>query len=194
MRRRAARLLSIGLAVLGLACGGEALWIQAKAELAQVLLRRAWLSTQRGEGEVRPWPWADTWPVARLRVPEQGSDMIVLSGATGRTLAFGPGHLAGSALPGAPGNTVLSGHRDTHFAFLREIQLGAAIELRGADGATRRYRVTERRVVHERETGWLAESVETKLTLITCYPFDAVLPGGPLRYVVTAHLVGSPSS
>ena len=24
------------------------------------------------------------------------------------------------------------------------------------------------------------------LSLVTCYPFDAVAPGGPLRYVVTA--------
>jgi sortase A len=24
------------------------------------------------------------------------------------------------------------------------------------------------------------------LTLVTCYPFDAIVPGGPLRYAVTA--------
>jgi len=28
------------------------------------------------------------------------------------------------------------------------------------------------------------------LTLITCYPFDAVDPGGPWRYVVTAAVTG----
>ena len=27
---------------------------------------------------------------------------------------------------------------------------------------------------------------DTRLTLVTCYPFDAIRPGGPLRYVVVA--------
>ncbi len=27
---------------------------------------------------------------------------------------------------------------------------------------------------------------EKRLTLVTCYPFDAVLPGGPLRFLVFA--------
>jgi sortase A len=29
-------------------------------------------------------------------------------------------------------------------------------------------------------------STDKKLLLVTCYPFDAILAGGPLRYVVTA--------
>ena len=32
----------------------------------------------------------------------------------------------------------------------------------------------------------MARSDAPMLTLVTCYPFDAVVPGGPLRYVVTA--------
>jgi hypothetical protein len=32
----------------------------------------------------------------------------------------------------------------------------------------------------------LEPAAEPTLTLITCFPFDAALPGGPLRYVVQA--------
>ena len=97
------------LAVLGLALTGHALYIHAKAMLAQALLHRAWIATQATGVPAKPWPWADTTPVARLIAPEHDVDLLVLAGATGRTLAFGPGHHDGSALPGEPGNAVVLG-------------------------------------------------------------------------------------
>jgi sortase A len=56
---------------------GEGSWIYAKARLAQVLLERAWTRALAGETQVTPWPWADTWPVGRLRVPSEHIDLIV---------------------------------------------------------------------------------------------------------------------
>lgn len=165
---------------------GRGVWIYAKASLAQVLLRRAWARTVRGGKEVRPWPWADTWPIARLRARRLHEDFIVLAGASGRTLAFGPGHLDGSARPGERGNCVLSAHRDTQFAFLRRIEPGAPLELETPDGLRHVYRVFDRRVVHKREVAVLEETADPTLTLVTCYPFSGVAPGGPLRYVVRA--------
>jgi hypothetical protein len=32
------------------------------------------------------------------------------------------------------------------------------------------------------------DSDQSVVLLVTCYPFDAVMPGGPLRYVVTGRL------
>src|SRR5207248_2826247 len=87
------RLVSAALLAGGAALFGHGAYIYAKAGLAQVLLRRAWERTLAGERDVKPWPWADTWPVARLTIPKAGTDSIVLAGASGRTLAFGPGHL-----------------------------------------------------------------------------------------------------
>jgi sortase A len=165
--------------------GGQAAWIEAKAELAQRLMLRAWRSSQGG-GEARPWPWADTRPIARLMVPRLGVDELVLAGASGRTLAFGPGHLSGTPLPGSAGNAVVSGHRDTHFAFLRELRLGDLIVVETPDGRERRYLVESASVVGRAELSVAAGSPETRLTLVTCYPFDAIRPGGPLRYVVGA--------
>ncbi len=115
---------------------GHAAWIEAKARLAQHLVRRAWDRERAGGGDERPWPWADTHPVARLHVPGRDVDLMVLAGASGRTMAFGPGHLSGTPLPGEAGNAVVSGHRDTHFAFLRELRVGDA----GRDRAPRRRR------------------------------------------------------
>lgn len=161
-------------------------WIFAKAQVAQVLLARAWDETRAGGHAVKPWPWADTWPVARLTVPRLGIDEIVLAGGHGQAMAFGPGHLSRSAAPGNSGNIVLAGHRDTHFRFLRDLRPGDEILLEVAKSPPRRYRVTETAVVDFRDRRPLAASWEPSLTLITCYPFDAMVPGGPLRFVVRA--------
>jgi len=174
------------LALAGAACFGHGAWILVKAEIAQVLLVRAWQRTLDGEGEVRPWSWADTWPVARLEAPRQGAAMIVLAGAGGAVLAFGPGHLDGSAAPGAPGNIVIAGHRDTHFELLRDLEPGDELWLETAAGERWRYRVDSFRIVEDDDTSVLEAGTEDVLTLVTCYPFDAVVPGGPLRYVVRA--------
>lgn len=186
MSRLAVRGASGALALTALLFFGRGVWIYAKASLAQILLRRAWARTVQGGKEVRPWPWADTWPVARLRSRRLREDLIVLAGASGRTLAFGPGHLDGTADPGADGNCVLSAHRDTQFAFLRKLEAGDPVELETPDRRRHIYRVFDRQVVHKRQVGVLAETAEPTLTLVTCYPFFAVAPGGPLRYVVRA--------
>ena len=48
------------------------------------------------DGEAHPpWRWADTSPIARLEVPRLGVRRVVLAGATGAVLAFGPGHIHG---------------------------------------------------------------------------------------------------
>ena len=186
LTRRALGLAAAVLASAGVAAAVRGGWIHAKAQLAQVLLERAWLEARGGEGQARPWPWADTWPVARLAVPARGRDVIVLAGASGHALAFGPGHLLRSAPPGSPGNTVLAGHRDTHFRFLRDLQHGDDLWLETPDGTRRRYRVRMTRVVHERDSHWIEPTDARVLTLVTCWPFDALAPGGPLRFVVRA--------
>jgi len=186
---------AVVLAAAGSGAVAQAAWIPAKAVLAQVLIERAWTRAAAGAADARPWPWADTEPVARLSAPAQGERVMVLSGFGGHTFAFGPGHLPGSALPGEPGNCVLAGHRDTHFAFLEELEIGDLLTVERPDGARQDYRVTGAEVVDETETGAL-DPLETgrgakALTLVTCYPFDAVVPGGPLRYVVRAEGVSS---
>lgn len=181
LRRR----LALGLVLLGLASVARGSWIFSKALLAQVLLRRAWAAARTGDGRARPWPWADTWPVARLLSPARGVDLVVLEGATGSSIAFGPGHIQGSALPGAAGNVALAGHRDTHFRFLEQLELGEPLWLELPNGGVQRYEVQSESVVDEHDTR-LLQTPGHWLTLVTCYPFDAPLVGGPMRYVVRA--------
>ncbi|MEK6371271.1 MAG: class GN sortase [Acidobacteriota bacterium] len=184
--------IAAALALAGAALFGNGAYLYAKAELAQVLLARAWARTLAGERDVKPWGWADTWPVAKIEFPRQRASAIVLAGASGRTLAFGPGHVDGTAMPGEKGNCAISAHRDTQFAVLRELQIDDEIVLSTRTGRFR-YRVAAARVVDHRDTSVLAPSSESKITLITCYPFDAVVPGGPLRYVVVARPSSGPS-
>jgi sortase A len=184
--RQAATVLGLLLAALGLWQLGGAAWIHGKAVLAQALLNRAWAGTLSGAAVARPWPWADTYPVARLEVPALGVEQIVLAGASGRSLAFGPGHLDGTAAPGAPGHSVLSGHRDTHFRFLRDMTPGTELRLQRSDGGWHRYWVTGSQVVDARQARFSTGDGRRALTLVTCYPFDALEPGGPLRYLVFA--------
>ena len=177
-----------------LACGawhfGQAAWIHAKAVLAQLLLEAAWAETLDGGKEVRPWPWADTWPVCRLSVPRLGLRRIVLAGASGASLAFGPGLLLQGASPGEAGHIVIAGHRDTHFEFLREIKRGDLIEVESPVGHIQTFTVSSLEVVDARTEGLSAASSPV-LTLVTCFPFDALRPGGDLRFVVTAIPYGS---
>ena len=179
-------LLVLALVLAGLWQTGSGAWIYLKAELAQALLRQAWASTMAGQEHVTPWPWADTWPVARLTVPSKDIDLIILNGAYGRTLAFGPGYLESSAPPGSRGTTILTGHRDTHFRFLENLQLDDIILIQTRTGAWHRFSVRERRIADVRYDSIRADPDGSQLVLVTCYPFDAIVPGGPLRYVVSA--------
>lgn len=168
--------------------------IKAKAWLAPPLIERAWRQSLAVGGQpVLPWPWADTWPVARLRAPKHGVERLVLAGDSGNALAFGPGHSRASAPLGSAGLAVIGGHRDTHFAFLQQLRDGEPLQLQLPDGGWRDYRVTGSHI-SDAESESIALSAGTeRLLLITCYPFHALRPGGPLRYVVEA-LPSSPGA
>lgn len=182
------RFIKIALLVLPL-CGvwfiGQGSYIHAKAVFAQYLLENAWTETLQGQKEVKPWPWADTWPIARLSAPTYGISHIVLAGASGSSLAFGPGHLFGSSKPGEKGNIIISGHRDTHFSFLKNVKKGDHIELQ-SNSKTSAYQITDIKIIDKTKVDNIPVDSNNKLILITCYPFDAIQAGGPLRYMITA--------
>ena len=186
---RTGRWAVAALLALGFWNLGQGAYIPAKAWLAQELMQRAWLRVTAGEDRATPWPWADTWPIARLSVQAFDVDLIVLAGGSGRTLAFGPGHLGARALPGHVGTAVIAGPRDTHFAFLRDVLPGAVIGVESFDGAHHFYEVTATNIVDSRKGSLLLDTDLSMLTLVTCYPFDAIEAGGPMRYVVTARLL-----
>lgn len=144
------------------------------------MLTAAWSRVQPGMEEPHPWPW----PVPRLRAPRLAEDLLVLAGGSGRTLAFGPGHVDGTAAPGTGGVTVITGHRDTHFRFLRDLVSGNRLHLTDRTGAEIAYVVRTRHVVHKDKARLVMN--RQGLAIVTCYPFDAVTAGRHLRYVVLA--------
>ena len=162
----------------------DALWIPVKAELAQHLLERAWLRTLAGEPNAKPWPWADTRAIAILEVPRLGLREIVLEGSSGRNLAFGP-TLVNTGRLDQSSDRILSGHRDTHFSFLKELKTGDLLRLRTTT-EIRDYRVSWQEAVDSRQQQLVIDDSVDRLTLLTCYPFDTTSAGGPLRWVVTA--------
>jgi sortase A len=167
----------------------QAGWIHGKAVVAQYMLENAWQQTVRGGTGVKPWPWADTWPVARLTIPVLGIDQIVLAGDSGRTLAFGPGYSFSSAWPGNPGSTLISGHRDTHFRFLKDLNKGDVIRLQTSTSDLQ-YVVSDTAIVDARKFRIYSKVDGTKLlVLATCYPFNAIRTGGELRFLVEAQLI-----
>ncbi len=190
-QRGAIELVALLALCIGVACFAEAAWIRGKAFLAQMLIARAWEQAQVGARAPKPWPWADTTPIARLELPLHGSgteaqELMVLDGASGRNLAFGPTHDPASVRPGMQGNSVIEGHRDTHFQALQQLRVGDRVRIQGLDGRWVSFAVVDVRVVDSRRFRIALDADVSRLTLVTCYPFDAIVPGGPLRWVVTA--------
>ena len=177
----------------GVICLAAGAWIPIKAWVAQLLIDAAWHRERTLSQIAVPWPWADTRPIAKLTVGEGKAaiTLIVLEGSSGRNLAFGPVHDAASVAPGAIGNSVIEGHRDTHFKMLRTARPGDRVSVEALDGRRFVFVVTDVRIVDSRRTRIMLDANAALLTLVTCYPFDAINPGGPLRWLVTAERLSS---
>jgi len=180
--RRCHNKVALALLLITLLLWGQSLWIFAKAQLAQVLIAESWQRSLENNTAEKPWPWADTWPVARLTFPEKQRELFVLSGASGSTLAFGPG-LDPTSTNEA---TILHGHRDTHFSILESLKIGEPIELQYQPGITQRFIVSETKTIDLALNQWRLDVANHVLYLITCYPFDSIVPGGSQRFIVVA--------
>lgn len=189
---RIIRVLTIGLSLVGLMLFSKGGYMQAKAQFAQFLIQRAWEQTLVDQMPHKPWEWADTYPVAKLVLISErdgqymSRDLYVLAGASGRSLAFGPGLVLAGANVGEVGNTIIAGHRDTHFAILNGVTKGRRLQLQTSDGRLKTYEVIQTNVVHGSDKRFMARTLDERLTLITCYPFNELGGGASMRFVVEA--------
>lgn len=179
------------LCCAGVAIAAQGAWIPAKAAVAQLLLDRAFEQSLALKAPAKPWPWADTAPVARVSVPRLGVSDVVLSGGSGQAMAFGPSRLRQAT--GDRPVTVLAAHRDTHFAFVRDLRDGDEIVLQQVDGTAARYRVTGFQTVRWDRFAVPRDPMRPLLALTTCYPFGAS-ERGPWRRVAWAEQVDDASS
>ncbi|MCP4546890.1 MAG: class GN sortase [bacterium] len=185
MKRRSGFLIRLTALILlagGLGLLGQELFLKAKGLLAERLIERAYAAHLEDGGRHRPWSWADHYPLGELAAPQQGVRRLVISGATGPSLAFAAGHVDGTALPDRPGNCVIAGHRDGAFGFLQDLKPGDVLEL-SCHGSLKQFTVSTIEVLDRTAIEVLESTTEDRLTLITCHPFAALTPG-PERYVV----------
>ncbi|WP_308443239.1 class GN sortase [Shewanella sp. KT0246] len=187
------------VALIGVSFLSQGAYMQIKANFAQYLIEQAWSKTLEDQLPHKPWSWADTHPVGKLKLYADketdlypiGQPMFVLAGASGRNLAFGPSLLLSGAGVGEQGNTIIAGHRDTHFLPLQKVKKGDIIELETPHGLQQNYLITQIDIVHETQTEVLSMTTDNQLTLITCYPFEDLSASSDYRYVVTAKKVNS---
>lgn len=122
--------------------------------------------------------------IANLAIPRIGLSTVVVEGAEDRDLKLAAGHIAGTTLPGEPGNIGIAGHRDTFFRPLRLIHKDDEIVLT-IPHEQDRYSVVSTTIVDPDDIAVLYPTSHDALTLVTCYPFYYV-GAAPKRFIVQA--------
>ncbi len=169
----------------------QSLWLPTKAWLSEQLIYHSWQQAKQGEKNNKPWPWADTVPIAKIQFSRLDRSLILLKGVDPTSLAFSAGIMHQYSTLDRKSPIVIAGHRDTHFAFIKEVQVKDIISLSDKYGRSHQYEVDEFLIVDGEHSELIIDPLSNGLVLITCYPFDALASEGSLRYLVKARLLGS---
>jgi len=202
------KLIATLLLIIGCVLTIQASWLPAKAWVSQQLIQHSWqqamaaqkrnqanLPSQKINNEggiisqqvtIKPWPWADTFPIAELAFERLDKSIVVLNGGDPTTLAFSAGAIAPFNQTHASKPFVVAGHRDSHFSFLEDIAMKDVISLTDAQGRDRLYQVERIDIVDASSGQMPLLADESNLVLITCYPFQGIGSDSDERYVITA--------
>jgi len=185
----------------------QASCLPAKAWLSQQLIQYSWqqsMAAQRHQQNhqlsgnksqikakvaIKPWPWADTFPIAELVFQRLDKSIVVLNGGDPTTLAFSAGAIAPFNQPNVTKPFVVAGHRDSHFAFLQDIAMKDVISLIDAQGLAQLYQVQNIDILNASAGQLPLLADDASLVLITCYPFEGIGNDADERYVITAKLL-----
>ncbi|PWK51858.1 class GN sortase [Pleionea mediterranea] len=175
------------------------IYYKSKATVAQILLNNAWQETRNNAQNHKPWPWADTWPVFKLTLLKNSpsnphsflalESFIVLDQASGESLAFAPGWVAGTVTPGDQGNSLIAAHRDTHFSILKTLSINDRLRIENTQGHQIDFVIDSIEVVDATTSMPNLHTTESRISLITCYPFDMSVQDPDYRLVVSAYRV-----
>lgn len=184
--------LAAALFLAGAVPFSGAAYVKGKAMLGDVLLGIAWERSLIEGNPVKPWPGADVELAAKLSFPRLEKSVVVLDSAINEAMAWGVGHVSGTARPGAPGLAAFGGHKDSHFAFLEHVQPGDEIILQTSDGIRQPYRVKDGYVVDSRHWRFpVTKGGPSRLALSTCWPFGS--QSEHLRFILFAEPVSENS-
>ena len=130
-RRTAFRAARVFLAA-GLLALGYVAYVVEDATMYQAIEQRRFESL-RGSAAALPG-LVDGGVIGEIRIRRLELSAMVVQGDSPSILRRAVGHLAGTALPGDPGNVVLAGHRDTFFRPLKGARVGDVIVLNTREG------------------------------------------------------------
>ena len=189
------RIINIVLLISGGFLCLHASWLPVKGWLSHQLISYSWHQTIDFKQKNKPWPWADTYPIAELSFERLNKRVVVLNGGDPTTLAFSAGAIAPFNQTKSIKPFVVAGHRDGHFSFLNEVVMNDIISLTDQQGKSQLYQVEAVNIV-DASTGELPVLADnSQLILITCYPFISASNIGSAtesdsneRYVITARL------
>lgn len=130
--------------------------------------------------------------LTRISIPKINLSAVVVEGTNHKALLRGPGHIKSTPSPGEPGNSVITGHRDTFFRHIYELGKGDIITVQ-RNGKSFNYEVTGKQIVEPTDVSVLKPTTDAQLTLITCYPTYFIGPA-PERLVVFTKLAEPPGA
>ena len=183
-RKQLLVILSAILAIAGIIFLFLAFKIEIKARVAQYLLNNAWNKTIETGDEYEPWPGFDGYPILKLNIPKFKLQQIVLNNTSGQSLAFGPSFHPETYLPKENKITAISSHRDSHGYYIRDLKINDFVILEDKEDNKFTYKVKNFKIINVEDKDLQFNKKNSQLLLITCYPFDAVISGTNLRYIV----------
>ena len=172
----------------------QASWLPVKAWLSQELISYSWQQSVNSRSSlsnnlnvsIKPWPWADTFPIAELSFKRLQKNIVILNGGDPTTLAFSAGAIAPFNQTNSAKPFVVAGHRDSHFAFLEDILMKDVISMTDQYGQSQLYQVEAIDIVDAATGQFPVLANDSSLILITCYPFNGIDQDANERYVITA--------
>ncbi|MDG5788977.1 class D sortase [Evansella sp. AB-P1] len=118
-------------------------------------------------------------------MPTLDEEYPIVEGTDEEELKSGVGHFIGTGFPGEEKQILLSGHRDTVFRNLGELQVGDIIEVKMSYG-TFQYVIEETFIVDKDDRTVIDYEIDDEvLTVSTCYPFRYI-GDAPERYIINA--------
>ncbi|WP_417926485.1 class D sortase [Cytobacillus firmus] len=120
-----------------------------------------------------------------LKIPRLKAELPIIEGTDEDALEKGVGHYSTTVFPGQHDQILLSGHRDTVFRSLGELEIGDTFEISMPYGEFT-FEITDSKIVDADDTTVIRSTAPHEiLTVSTCYPFSYV-GNAPSRYILNA--------
>ncbi|MBM6619056.1 class D sortase [Bacillus suaedaesalsae] len=160
--------------------------VQNNLEEAKEVISQKQASKKPTEKDIQSFSPQEGDVVGILFIPRIGIETPIVEGTDPDELEKGVGHFATSAYPRQNDQVVLSGHRDTVFRKMKDIEIGDIITVKLPHGDFS-YKIAHTQVVGADDRTIIKSTAPNEeLLLTTCYPFNFV-GNAPDRFVVTAY-------